>query len=141
MPSISTWVEALLFSFAFVLIVGITLVDMNHNYNQSYNATLLESEAGSSNSLFVEYNKNAYNESGGEVTNIGFYGYTLKNGFGIFLDLFRTVWGLINGGWILNVFHYIGGGEEMTIIASFLQILWMVSLVGAILYAIFKVSV
>lgn len=137
MSSISSWTEGILLSLAFVLILGIVLGGYNVLYDKNYNVPISDN---TTEPLFVEYMSTSQdNIKGGEVAFDAQQGISLKSSYGLIVDVVNVVWLFISGGWIENTFEMLGMGASATALASTLRILYFISLVFAVLYALFKV--
>lgn len=137
MATISGWSEAILLCIAFIAIFGIIISSMNHDYNQNYNVGL---STNSSEAAFIEYQSTAQTQvQGGEVDFNAQNGITLKSSYGLAKDAINIVWQFIGGGWIETLASYWNVGEAGMLLAKALRIIYFLSAVFALLYALFKV--
>ena len=135
--SLSGWIEAILLSLTFVLILGLIVTNFNGLYNKNNQIGL---GTNSTSSAFVRYQDTAGDQIlGGEVDFNSASGITLASSWGITKEVFNIVGTFLTGGWIENVFEMINLGEAGQIWAKYLRILWILSLIFAILYILFKV--
>lgn len=139
MSSVSGWTEAVLFSLLFVTILTIITVNFNGMYGKN-NAVPFSDSSGSQN-LFIKYQDTAQTQiKGGEADFDAQQGITLKSSWGLAKDAVSISWGFISGGWIEQIITSMNLGESGTALAVALRILFFLSLVFAILYALFKVA-
>lgn len=139
MGSVSGWTEGILLTLSFLAIFGIVIGAMNIQYNKHYSAGLTDSSG--SEQLFIDYQSTAENQiQGGDVVFDADTGITLKNSYGLAKDAISISWGFISGGFIEKLANAWGVGESGLLIARFLRILYFLSLVFALLYALFKVA-
>lgn len=137
--SISGWVEGILFSLAFVAILAIIVGNFNIMYNQNNDVGLSDN---STENLFIEYQSTAQNQlEGGEVQFDATNGISLKSSYGITMDAIKIAWTFISGGWIEKLVDTWNLGEAGTALARTVRIIYFLSLVFALLYALFKVVI
>lgn len=135
--SLSGWTEGILFSIAFVLILGLVVTNFNGLYDQDNQIGLGTNTTSNS---FINYQDTAGSQIlGGEADFDSASGITLKSSWGITKEVFGVVGTFITGGWIEDVFVMINLGEAGTIWAKYLRVMWILSLIFAILYILFKV--
>lgn len=141
MGNFSNWGEGIIFSLIFFLALVIILGNFNILYNKNYNLEL-ESQVNDTKTRFVEYvGDSQTNINTGEVQTNANEGITLKSSYGIMKDFTSLVWTFLSGGWIEQNISYLNLGESGSALAWGLRILWVVSLVFAMLYALFKVVI
>ena len=139
MGSVSGWTEAIILSLVFLSVLTIVIVNMNVSYGKNYNLPFTDNSG--SEPLFVNYQDTAQTQiKGGEVEFDAQQGITLKSSWGLAKDAVSIVWGFLSGGWIEQTVNAWGLGESGTVLAKGLRILYFLSLVFALLYALFKVS-
>lgn len=132
------WGEAIMLSFAFVVIMGFVIAGFNNMYGKSYSTGLT---TNSSEQLFFKYQDNAKSKiEGGEVDTNAVYGVTLKSSFDIVKDFMNIIWTVLSGGWIENVAAMLNLGEAGMTIAFYLRVLYFISVVFALLFALLKVA-
>jgi len=135
--SLSGWTEAILFSLAFVLILGLVVTNFNGLYGKDNQIGL---GTNSTSNSFVNYQDTAGDQIlGGEVDFDSGSGITLASSWGVTKEVFSIVGTFLTGGWIEQVFEMINLGEPGQIWAKYLRVLWVLSLIFAILYILFKV--
>jgi len=138
MGNASSWTEGIVLSLVFVTILTIAIVAMNVQYSENYSLGLSDN---TTEQLFINYQDTADTQiQGGEVEFDAQTGITLKNSYGLVTDAISIVWSFISGGWIEQVAYMIGLGQSGLVLARGLRILYFLSLVFALLYALFKVS-
>lgn len=139
MGSVSSWTEGILLSLVFLSILTLVVVQFNGLYNK--NNVLPFQDPSNSENLFIEYQDTAQtNIQGGEVQFDAQQGITLKSSWGLAKDAVGITWGFISGGWIEQTVNSWGLGENGTALAKGLRILYFLSLVFALLFALFKVA-
>ena len=137
MSNFSGWSEAILFSLAFVTVLTIAIVGMNSQYSQTYSIGLTDNKT---EQLFIDYQDTADKQlSGGEVSFDATNGVQVKSSYGLLLDLTKIIWSFLTGGWIENLVNTLNLGLAGVVLARVLRIIYMVSMILAILYALFKV--
>lgn len=140
MSGLSGWAETMVM---FSLIVGLmTLLfagfnaDYNKNYDVGINTTSIEenlktkSNQGQEQILGGEANSNANSDAG-----------ILSTSIGIITGMGSMVWTFLTGGWIETVVGYLNIGLAGGKIALYIRILWVMSVIFAIAYTIFKVKI
>jgi hypothetical protein len=139
MGSVSGWTEGIMLSLVFLSVL--TLVVVNFNMLYSKNHVLPFADNSGSEQLFINYQDTAQsNIQGGEVAFDANQGITLKSSWGLAKDAVSITWSFISGGWIEQTVNAWGIGESGTALAKGLRILYFLSLVFALLYALFKVA-
>jgi len=138
MASINLWTEGIILSLAFVAILTLTTIGLNDLYSGNNNVPFVDNSG--SETLFIEYQGSAQQQiQGGQVDFNAQSGITLKSTFGMAIDAMKIVWGFVSGGWIEQVIGAWGLGEVGMILAKALRILYFLSVVFAMLYALFKI--
>jgi hypothetical protein len=136
--SLSGWSEGILLSIAFVVVLGIVVVNFNGMYGKDHQIGLGTNTTADE---FIEYQDTASEQiQGGEADFNSLSGITLKSSWGTTKEVFKIVASFITGGWIEQIFEYANAGEAGQVFAKYLRILWFLSLVFAILYILFKVT-
>jgi hypothetical protein len=119
-------------------VLTLIIVGLNVQYGENYSIGLTDNKT---EQLFVNYQDTADAQiQGGEVAFDSVSGITLKNSYGLVTDAISIVWSFISGGWIEQVANMWGLGAAGMILARGLRILYFLSLVFALLYALFKVT-
>ena len=135
--SLSGWTEGILLSIAFVLIFGIVATNFNGIYNKDYQVGL---GTNTTANAFKNYQDTAGDKiSGGEADFNTASGITLTESWGMTKEVFNVVGDFLTGGWLEDVVYMMNLGEAGQIWAKYLRILWILSLIFAILYILFKV--
>jgi hypothetical protein len=138
MGSVSNWTETILLSIAFIAVAGLVIAGMNGLYGQNNNIGMTDN---TTENLFIEYTTNTQTQlGGGEVAFDATQGITLKNSYGIAKDGINLIWSFVSGSWINKIANLMGAGESGYILAKFFRIIWILSLIAAMLYALFKVE-
>jgi len=135
---ISGWTEGILLSIAFVLILGMVVTNFNGIYDKDLQIGL---GTNTTANAFIDYQDTAGSQiTGGEVDFDSASGITLKSSWGIVKNAFSMVSNFLTGGWIEDIFTMTNLGEAGQIYAEYLRILWVLSLILAVLYILFKVK-
>lgn len=138
MGNVSGWSEAILLVLAFIAIIAVVIGAMNGIYNKNYDLGI--SDSSNSSTLFIEYQDTAEQQiQGGDVEFDAQTGITLKSSYGIAKDAISIIWSFLTGGFIESVAQAWNAGEAGLILAKFIRVIWFLSLVYALLYALFKV--
>lgn len=139
MGSVSSWTEGIILSLVFLSVLTLVVVNFNMLYSKNY-VLPFQDNSGSEN-LFINYQETAQNNiQGGEVQFDAQQGITLKSSWGLAKDAVGITWSFLSGGWIEQTVNSWGLGESGTALAKGLRILYFLSLVFALLYALFKVA-
>lgn len=139
MSTVSGWIEGILLTLAFLGIVAVIIAGMNADYNKTYDVGITDNSGAET--LFINYQDTAEQQiQGGEVAFDAQNGITLKSSYGITKDAMAIVWGFLTGGFIEALAQAWNVGAAGLIIAKFLRVLWFLSVVFALLYALFKVA-
>lgn len=139
MGNVSGWTEGILLTLAFIAIVAVVVGAMNAMYDKDYDLGI--SDSSNSTTLFIEYQDTAEQQiQGGDVEFNADTGITLKSSYGITKDVISIVWSFLTGGFIESVAQAWNVGEAGLVFAQIIRIIWFLSLVFALLYALFKVS-
>jgi len=137
--TISNWTEAILISVAFVAVFGLILTFMNADYSKNYNTGLTDNSSALSN--FIAYQATADSAiSDGEVAFDAQEGITLKESYSITKEVIKIIWRFISGGWIESIINLLNLGEMGSILGQTLRVLYFLSLVYGLLYALFKIA-
>jgi len=139
MGSISGWTEAILLSLAFIAILSVVIVSFNTMYGETYSLPITDN---GTETAFIEYQDTAQTQIDGEDVEFDAQqGITLKSSYGLTKDIIGIVWSFLTGGWIENIINMWNLGASGVILAKTLRILYFLSLVFALLYALFKVVI
>ncbi len=138
MASISGWTEAILLSLAFITVFGIVVAGFNLQYDQDYSLGITDN---TTEQLFIQYQDTAESQiQGGDVEFDAQQGISLKESYGLTKDLINIVWSFLSGGFIEDVVSLLNLGAAGVAFAKVFRIIWFISLVFALLYALFKVA-
>jgi len=139
MGMISGWTEAILLSLAFVAILGVGVAEFNTLYGGTNSLGLTDN---TTEQLFITYQNTSQTQLvGGEVAFDAQQGITLKSSYDMAKDAVNIIWTFLSGGWIENVANMMQLGDPGLLIARAFRIIWFLSLIFAMLYALFKVVV
>lgn len=140
MGNVSGWTEGILLTLAFIAVLGIVIAGFNLQYNKNYSLGI--TDPSGSEELFIEYQDTAEQQiQGGEVEFSAIEGITLKSSYGITKDAINIVWSFLSGGFIENLASKWNVGDAGMILARTIRIIWFLSLVFALLYALFKIKI
>ena len=138
--SLSGWVEGIILSLVFVAVLVIIISSMNLSYNKNIQLGL--NDTSGSEQLFVQYQDTSQEKiQGGEVEFDANQGITLKSSYGLAKDAISIVWGFLSGGWIEQLVNTWNVGEAGTALGRGIRIIYFLSVVFALLYALFKVVI
>ena len=138
MATISSWSESILLSLAFLVVVGLVVTAMNFDYSKDYKLGILDST--NTTSKFIQYQSTSQSQiKGGEVSFDATNGISVKSSYGLAVDLIDIVWTFLTGGFIENIASNLNLGQAGIVLAKGLRIVYVLSLVSAVLYALFKV--
>lgn len=139
MSNISGWTEGILLTLAFIGVLGVVITSFNIMYSENNDLGLVDNS--DSEGLFITYQDTAEQQiKGGDVEFDATQGITLKSSYGIAKDAINIVWTFISGGFIEQLAETWGVGESGMIFAKFIRIIYFLSLVFALLYALFKIK-
>lgn len=138
MGIVSGWTEGILLSIAFVGVLGIIIASFNGLYTGTdYSLGLTDN---TTEQLFVRYQNTSQTQlEGGEVEFDAQQGITLKTSYDMAKDAITIIWTFLSGGWIEKTAEMTGLGEPIMLLARFFRIIWFLSLIFGMLYALFKV--
>lgn len=140
MSNISGWTEGIILTLAFLAVLTIVVADMNVKYDKNYDIGI--NSGNTTEQLFIQYQNTSQTQiQGGEVEFDAVNGISLKSSYGLTKDAISIVWGFLSGGFIEDIINKWNLGEAGTILAVSIRILWFLSLVFALLYALFKIVV
>jgi hypothetical protein len=139
MGNISGWTEGILLTLAFVTILGLVIGGLNSQYGKSYSLGITDNNT---EELFINYQDTASQQlKGGEVAFDAQQGISLKNSYGLATDAISISWSFLSGGFIEKAAQMWNVGAAGLVLAKALRIIWFLSLVFALLYALFKVVI
>jgi hypothetical protein len=139
MGSVSSWSEGIILSLVFLAVLTLIVLQFNVLYGQVNSLPFSDNSA--SEQLFINYQDTAQQKiQGGEVAFDANQGITLKSSWGLAKDAVSITWSFLSGGWIEQTVKAWDLGESGTALARGLRILYFISLVFAVLYALFKIS-
>lgn len=140
MGNISGWTEGIILTVAFIAVLGVVIAAFNLLYNQNYDLGL--SDDSNATQLFITYQDTANDKiSGGDVEFDSDQGITLKDSYGLAKDAINVVWLFFGGGFIEKLASSWNVGEGGMILAKALRVIYFLSLVFALLYALFKIKI
>lgn len=139
MGSLTGWTEGILLTLAAVVVMGIIVGNFNDLYNQNNELPFVDN---TTQAKFVEFQGNSSQQIlGGEVAFDASTGLTLKSSYSILKGLLSILWDFISGNFIPKIAEAWGVGDAGMTFAVVLQILYFLSIVGAVLFAAFKVVI
>lgn len=138
MAYLSGWGEGIVFTLAFLGVLGLIIADFNSLYPNEEQNLNLSSRVSLEN--FVNYNQNASNKAkNGDVALNAVNGITLKSSYDIMIGFVNLIWDFLSGGWIFQLVETMQLGTSGLILSTALWILYFISLIWGIFYVIFKV--
>jgi len=138
MSNISGWTEGILLTLAFITVLGIVVAGFNIQYGKDHNLGLADDSG--SEQLFIEFQDTAEQQiKGGDVEFDAQQGITLKSSYGMTKDAINIVWTFLSGGFIEKLASTWGVGEAGMALARAIRVIYFLSLVFALLYALFKI--
>lgn len=139
MANISGWTEGILLTLAFVAALSVVIVSLNLQYGQDHSLGFSDT---ATEQLFIDYQDTAEQQiKGGEVEFDAQQGISLKSSYGLATDAINIVWVFLSGGFIEESINAWGLGAAGSILAKTIRIIWFLSLVFALLYALFKIKI
>lgn len=140
MGNVSGWTEGILLTLAFLAVLSVVVGSFNLMYDKNYDLGL--SDNSGAEQLFIQYQSTAEQQiKGGEVEFDATQGITLKSSYGMTKDAINIVWSFISGGFIERIVSTWNLGESGSILARSIRIIYFLSLVFALLYALFKIKI
>lgn len=130
------WTEVILFSIAFVIILGAIVADMDDKFGQSHDASFglttndtLSALVGTQSTLQTGVNE-------GQVTNNNL-GLSVSTSWNVIKSIGTITWNFITGGWIEKT---VAMAQLPTIVGVVLRVLYFISIGFIILKLLFKVN-
>lgn len=140
MANVSGWTEGILLTMTFVAVFGLVVSGMNLQYDKDYSVGLTDDS--DAEALFIQYQDTAEQQiQGGEVEFDATQGITLKSSYGITKDAINIIWTFLSGGFIERVVESWGVGEAGSALAKTIRVIYFLSLVFALLFALFKTKI
>lgn len=137
---ISSMTEVIMLSLLFVALAGIVVTYFNYHYSKDYDIGI-DTSAIQQNGSFASYTITAQGQiEGGEVEQVD-DGLSLKNSWAIARGITTVTWGVITGAWIPNLISYLMLGSAGTVISTVLRVLFVMTLIFAVVKLFFKVGV
>ncbi len=129
--------RGILLSLGFIVILSIVVGSFNLMYDQDYSIGLNDN---STEQKFITYMSTSEQQiKGGEVSQDQ-ESITLKGSYGLMTDAISIVWDFLSGGFIEDVVSQMNLGESGVVIGRIVRILYFLSLVFAVLFAVFKIA-
>lgn len=135
---LSGWSEAILFSIAFLIAFTSVIALMNIEYGQNHEVPLTDTTTIDAFTEYMGTSKDSIEE--GTVEYDSDQGITLKESYGLAKNAITIMWNFITGGWIEDVVLLLNLGDVGDSLAIVLRILYFLSLVFGLLYALFKIA-
>lgn len=138
--TLSLWVEAGIFSVAFLLLLGLIIAGMNIDYNKNYDTSFgMSSNINQTTALYVGLEDTMQaGINNGEAQNSAL-GISVPSTWAIIKSAGGITWSIINGGWIENSVALMNMGVAGSILASAFRVLWILSIGFIIITILFKV--
>jgi hypothetical protein len=139
MGVLSSWTESIILSLVAAGVLILIVANLNLMYNKNYAVPF--SDSSGSEQLFINYQDTGQEQlKGGEVVLNAYQGITLKSSWGLITDAASIVWNFLSGGWIEQTVNAWNLGESGTALAKGIRIIYFLSLVFGLLYALFKIA-
>lgn len=139
MGNVSGWTEGILLTLAFIAVLGVVVAGFNLEYGKTHSLGFSDD---TTEQLFIDYQDTADSQiTGGEVEFDADEGITLKSSYGLATDAISIVWSFLSGGFIEEAISSWNVGAAGTIFAKAIRVIWFLSLVFALLYALFKIKI
>lgn len=136
MGNVSGWTESIVMVVAFIAVLTLVVSGYNGIYNKTYVLPLVDNTTQS----FITYQTQSHTQlQTGDVEIGTSNGITLKNSYDILMGGVNIVWTFLSGGWIPNIAVMINADEAGIVLAHFLQIVWILSLISGILFVLWRV--
>lgn len=136
--SLSGWTEGILFVITFITVLGIVVTGFNSLYSKDNQLGLGTNTTAQS---YIDYQDSAGSQIiGGEADFDTASGLTVRSSWGVVKGAFNIVGSFLTGGFVEEVFNMMSLGEAGATWAKFIRIIWVLSLIFAILYILFKVN-
>lgn len=133
------WSEVILFSMAFILILGFVIATMNNSFNQDKDASLglsTEDTVDEWNSLQDTMDTGVRE---GEATNDN-NGLSVSTSWGVLKAIYGAGINFVTGSWISNTIALLNMGYAGTVLALILKILYFASFAFILIKILFKVN-
>lgn len=138
MANLSGWTESIVLVSAFVVVLTIVVAGFNVLYNQNYTVPIIDNNT----QQLINYQTAAHSQLQQSDVVIGTVnGITVKSSYDILMGLANSIWSFLSGGWIPNLGVMLRAGEAGMALAHALQVIWVLSLILGILYALWRVPV
>lgn len=137
MASISGWFEGVILTLAVVLILGVVIVQMDVKYGKDYLLPFNDNQnTRASLSKFINDSDDMLSKGQAQTS---IFGISLTSSWGIAYSALTIGWKFLIGDWISQLISAWNIGEAGSILAIFLRVLWVGSIVFSALYIFFKV--
>lgn len=134
----SGWIEAILFSLLFVIILGTIIVGMNTKYNKNYDSTMGLGTNDTLTQLTGLQDSFSTATSEGEASNNAFSGISLSTSWQLIKNIVSISWNFISGAWIIKTVQMAG---LPIILGLILRMLYFFSIGFILIKLLFKVVV
>jgi hypothetical protein len=140
MASLESWIDGILFTLLAVGCFSLIIAGFNLTFSKGYSSPF--SDSSGSEQLFIDYQDSAVTQiQGGEATFDASQGITLKSSWGLIKDAASLVGNFFTGGFIENTAASLHLGAAGMAFAKVMRILFVMSMIFAVVYALFKVVV
>lgn len=136
--NISKLATVVIISLAMLSVLGLIVASMNNQYSQNNTIPINDNNYTQE---FVNYLESSTTEiSDGTADTQTDAGITLSSSWGITKSIMTTVSSVLTGGFIEEVVNTLNLGEAGQVYAVYLRILFILTIIFAILYILFKVK-
>jgi hypothetical protein len=138
MATISGFTEGILISMLFIAVFGVAVFSMNTDYHASFSVGLTDGTNTTSDyNNFIGTADTQIRDAPVSLTSA--YGLQTESTWGVAKGMYSLTMNFLNGGWIQNIMGNIGLGESGVLLGITLRVLFLISLISAVLYLFFKV--
>jgi hypothetical protein len=139
MGALSGWTEGILLSITFVLVITLAIAGFNGLYGKSYSSGLVDNSTMNSFKSFANSSQSDIHD--GTVLTGSVFGVNIAQSYKLLTGAVDLIWTFISGGWINNIANMLLLGEAGKDLATVFQVIWILSILFALLYIFFKVVV
>jgi len=137
--TISTWIEGIVLTLTFVLIIVILVVELDNTYNMNYAPGIGGIVDNSTIESFKAFRTTSQNQMNSSNVVSNLIGINIVSSYDIFKGAIGIIWNFLSGGFIDNIINYLTLGASGVALATAFKIIWFLTIVWAGLYVFFKV--
>lgn len=136
--SFSGWIEIILFSLLFMVILGAVIGGLNKEYGNNYDSTFGLGTNDTLNSLTNLQDSFTTATAEGEASNNANSGISLSTSWQLVKAITSTTWNFVTGDWIIKS---VALAQLPAILGVVLRILWFLSIGFILIKLLFKVAI